>query len=447
MKTLALVRRSVPALFKGKIAQGSLGTLLLKAGNAALGVLVAAVFARFLGAEGYGIYAIAMAWVSLLTIAAGLGLPQLLVREVSAGIARGRYGEARGILRWSTLAAVSTALALAATLALGAYWTWRTQGSAQALALVFAATLIPLNVLNQLRQSSLRALGNVFLAQLPEMALQPLLSVSAFLAIVYVVRLDPAPTTAILSAFSAAFIGLAVGSWLLLRLAPRPLRSTHPEYHANRWLSSALPLAALSAMQVIVVNTDVVMLGWLADEGAAGVYRVSSRLAELVAFAAAAISMPLAPRVAELYSTGDRAAVQNLMTRTARWSFAVGLLAVAVYALFGDRFLQVFGDEFSGGLSVLVVLSVARLITAFTGPVGLYLTMMGHEREAVKAIFFAMLANIALNFALIPAYGAIGAAIATGITLLLWVVLLSAVLTRKTGLRANIFPVRSETFG
>ena len=75
------------------------GTFVLRVAASGLAFLTSVVLARLLGAEGYGVYAYAMALVTLLGVPATLGLPPLMVREVAACRARLAWGEMRGLLR------------------------------------------------------------------------------------------------------------------------------------------------------------------------------------------------------------------------------------------------------------------------------------------------------------------------------------------------------------
>ena len=50
--------------------------------------------------------------------------------------------------------------------------------------------------------------------------------------------------------------------------------------------------------------------------------------------------------------------------------------------------------------------------------------MTGHERDTVKGMSIAMLANVVMNFILIPQYGMVGAATATAISYAIWNVIL-----------------------
>ena len=64
-----------------QLVHGGAANALLIAINRLLVLAVGVLLARGLGAEAYGIYAYAFAWLTLLTVFAQFGMPVLLLRE------------------------------------------------------------------------------------------------------------------------------------------------------------------------------------------------------------------------------------------------------------------------------------------------------------------------------------------------------------------------------
>jgi O-antigen/teichoic acid export membrane protein len=86
--------------------------------------------------------------------------------------------------------------------------------------------------------------------------------------------------------------------------------------------------------------------------------------------------------------------------------------------MFSSQIMSVFGSEFTSGWLVLVVLSAVHLIGYSAGGalVGHVLQMSGKQDiELINSAVMVTL-NIVLNFLLIPIYGILGAAIATGVS-------------------------------
>jgi len=79
-----------PGSLRFRLAWEALGSFALKATNALVGFLTTVLLARMLGAQGYGIYAYALSLITLLALPVAAGLPKLLIRETSQGLAQGR---------------------------------------------------------------------------------------------------------------------------------------------------------------------------------------------------------------------------------------------------------------------------------------------------------------------------------------------------------------------
>jgi ABC-type sugar transport system permease subunit len=75
------------AVLRSRLAREAFWTVVLKSANTLLGFVTTVLLARLLGAEGYGIYAYALALVSLLAMPAHAGLPNLVLRETARGMA------------------------------------------------------------------------------------------------------------------------------------------------------------------------------------------------------------------------------------------------------------------------------------------------------------------------------------------------------------------------
>ena len=98
---------------------------------------------------------------------------------------------------------------------------------------------------------------------------------------------------------------------------------------------------------------------------------------------------------------------------------AVGVSAPLIAGLlfFPEEVLSLFGKNYNDGKLALMILAGAQFINISTGLVGPLLNMSGHHVFMMWLSVVTLVANIALNFALIPTYGIIGAALATGVTL------------------------------
>lgn len=423
------------------LRRGASASFLIKVASTGLAFVTGIFLARTLGPSDYGIYAYAMAVVTLLVVPAGLGLPPLIVRQVAAYRAAGEWGLLRGLLRRANqvAAATVTVLVLAATLVA---WLLASQLPDQGLPTFLAAlAMIPLLAFAGLRTAALQGLHHVVLAQLPESLLRPGLFLGLAMALYLMLgaaAFDPLwAMSAHAGATAAAF---AVGAWLLARRRPAPIRRARPRYRTGDWLASAWPLLLVGGAHIVNVQVDLLMLGLFTSAHDVGVYRVASRGAEVVLFVLIAANLTAAPVFSNLYHRHERAELQRVVTLTARMVLAFALPVAAMLMLWGEPLLGLlFGQAYVGGAVALAILAAGQLVNAGLGPVGTLLNMTGHERDSARAAAIAVVANIALNASLIPIWGINGAAAATGASIALWNVLMALAVRHRLRLEVTAF--------
>ncbi len=66
------------------------------------------------------------------------------------------------------------------------------------------------------------------------------------------------------------------------------------------------------------------------------------------------------------------------------------------------------------------------------------LNMSGHQHESAKIMFICALGNVALLAVLVPAFGALGGAISTSVTLAAWAGLMALAVFRRINIIAAI---------
>src|SRR5688572_21812701 len=92
---------------------------------------------------------------------------------------------------------------------------------------------------------------------------------------------------------------------------------------------------------------------------------------------------------------------------------------LAVFLAAPEFVMNAFRREFdAAGSSAFQILSIGQFINVATGSVGVLLVMSGHEREYRNVQILAACVALALSFALIPSHGAVGAAIAAAVAVI-----------------------------
>jgi len=206
------------------------------------------------------------------------------------------------------------------------------------------------------------------------------------------------------------------------RLAPS--RNIDTNLSSRQILKVSLPFFAASALNVVMAQADILMLGSLADSKEVGIYLVAG------------------PMIAELYYGEKTEQLKRLMKQL------VYLLAVSMFPIFillvtlGKVILEFFGTEFMAGYWTLVILAISVTSVAFFGLSGLLLSMTGHQGKMSWFAFYAMLLNVGLNLFMIPLFGSFGAALATLASTLLWNILAAIYIYRRFGYTVSLLKLK-----
>ena len=177
------------------------------------------------------------------------------------------------------------------------------------------------------------------------------------------------------------------------------------------------------------------MLAALRESESADVYQAAARGAELVAFSLMIVNLTIQPIISRLHASGDLARLQRVVTNGARAALALSLPIALVLVVFAKSILvDIFGPDFARGANCLGILCIAQIASGFVGSVDQILNMTGHERDTAIGMFIGAGTNIMLNAALIPMWDIEGAAIATGLSLVLWKLFLAIRVNRRLGI-------------
>lgn len=423
-----------------QFTSGAVGSLLLQVASTLLRLLTSMILARWLGADGLGVYTFAFSVATILSIPTSLGMPKLVLRQVSRYHAAGQTGLLRGLLTRAN----QTVLMLFAAVGVIAVSTLVMVSDRiepqQYTTLLWAFLLVPILAASQLRQATLKGLRRVVLGQLPELLIQPIVTVGLLCMVFVFARSELTATAAMIVNCAAAATAFVVGAALLLRELPPDFRTTHPQYDMSGWTQSLAPLSLIALVTMFSGQTHLVTLGVFSSKADVGIFRVALSISALAVLGLAAINAALAPYAARLYHQQDIRKLQELVTLASRAMLAMAALSTLVFVFFGEWLIvQLYGAEFRAAYVPLVILCAGQLVNAGAGSVGLLLNMTGHETRALRVLTLTVGLDLICTGTLVYFFGVLGAAIGTTITLIVMNVLLSWNVWKSVGINSTAF--------
>ena len=279
---------------------------------------------------------------------------------------------------------------------------------------------------------------------MPDVLLRPMFySALLFIASLWFVPMTPALAMAL--GVLAAAIALIVALYMLHWSMPEEAAAAAAVVDARGWWSSALPMALTEGMRLLQSHLLILLLGVMVAMSEVGLYRVASSVMLLIAMPISLFNVVSMPVIARLYANGERQRLARMLGLVSA-GMTAGVIVLSLPFLLAGQYLlaTVFGPEFGGASGVLVILCLGVILNALFGANAALLNMAGHQSRVTRAALFALILLVASAPPLIAAFGIVGAAAASVISLATWNVLMwrdaMTLLSHDTSLFALVRP-------
>lgn len=198
---------------------------------------------------------------------------------------------------------------------------------------------------------------------------------------------------------------------------PEPLNLHHIAAHLRASGSRGWRGALIGILADVNSKTDILVLGLLLPDKIVGIYALGAMFSDGLRMVLAAIQSVVNPSIATYIAQNDRKAFDALWRNVARTSRPLALL-ITVFATLFLIYLApgILGaEDVTTSTTVFIVIALASVLAAPAIVLNQSFTQGGNPER--QTIFLATLAaiNLILNLILIPIFGPVGAAIATGI--------------------------------
>jgi O-antigen/teichoic acid export membrane protein len=177
-----------------------------------------------------------------------------------------------------------------------------------------------------------------------------------------------------------------------------------------------------SGSMILIGKLDSQMVAALAGYAANAIYTTSFYMATVIEIPKRAISQTSATLIARAFATHDVNDVRTIYQKSALNQYIIGaLLLIGIWANLDNIFtLMPKGDVFGAGAGVVVWVGLAKLLDMAFGPNSEVIVMSRYYWFNMVTLILLAALVIVSNLYLIPAYGIIGAAYATAISLTLF---------------------------
>ncbi len=167
-------------------------------------------------------------------------------------------------------------------------------------------------------------------------------------------------------------------------------------------------------------KTDQLIIGYMYGTSAVAIYSVGSQIVNAYSPLGFAVSSVFMPKVSELWHANrDKAAISELFVRVSRVALYPLLAVLLGFIVFGQDFIRLWAGDGYRAAYWVAVLEMVPFTIDVSQNIGLtILQVMNRYGFRAKMYLVAAILNIGLTAALAQQFGVVGAAVASGIAML-----------------------------
>ena len=381
-----------------------------------LGYITTIVITRTVGPAVFGIFNLANTITSMTQIFSNAGLGQGLLRFVAFYKGRADIPRLKGAIIFSTRVSLFLSLLFGAVMFylsdLIAVRFFHNPDVGFAIRILMIS--LPFLTLGDLWLRSIQSLQIIKYQVYTQKIYQP---IAKLISLVVLFLLGLKLSGILAASIISVLVGFSFSFYYLLKIFPIHKKLPAPVYEKKEIINFSLPLSLTQFLDFIILSINILMLGYFKTAADVGIYAAVAKLGGLVVLPLVSFNNIFAPMISEFYSRNEMNKLEDLFKIVTKWIFTLSLPVFLIFILFARPIMGIFGQSFVIGTAALIIFGAGQLINAGTGSVGIILTMTGRPKINLLNSIALCVLNIILNYLLIPQYGIIGAAFATGLSI------------------------------
>ncbi|WP_041843852.1 flippase [Thermotoga sp. RQ7] len=374
-----------------------------------LGFALQVMFARFLGADLYGLYALGLTVTNVGVLFSVLGMSSGAVRFLGEYLGKQEFGKVKALLKiiFSTSVLISIASSVLLVVFRKQLASVFNEPRLEGILLWFSFVLALYTIMNVL-VGVFQGFKKPALFTFYKEVLERILRMAVF-GVLYLLGLKLTGAVLATVVSTAVVVGFLLFN---LRKILRPIQDVQNDsINAREFFSYSLSMLFVGFTYFLMGQVNQLILGIFSDSRSVGLYAVSNTVSQLLVFFLGSFNMIFAPIISELYHTNQRETLSNMYSNLTRWIVSLTVPLFLWIITFPEEILSIFGKDYTQAKNALILLSVGQLVNAAVGSNGLLLSMTKYQKyEMLNGILVASL-NIVLNILLVPRYGVLGSAV------------------------------------
>ena len=373
--------------------------------------------ANLLGPVSLGVYAQALALLSLVNLLANLAVGQSLITSLSAAHARRDEAESLRILAYFikvgfTVSLVEAAVGLGAGVFLGSVVLDDPEIGYLARVLFISPPLLVVFNMVVLALQSTRQLLRLTLLENGALIGTALLNVSAVVlgygveGLLFTVAFAPLLTSAaalLVYRSTAARVDGLPGLGSILRAAP--------SVPYSRYFAFSVLVSADKNLSNLIAQTPILLLARLASDSQVAYFKVAYNLMNFLAVPLAPISRNLYAKLSEIMARRGPEALGSSLLQVSLGAGAISTVATAAMLLASPFILMIYRPEYMAAQAVMYALGLRFVLLGFGVGLGPVYQVLGRMKLALATKVVPGIIMVGAGLLLIGSQGAVGAAL------------------------------------
>ena len=366
----------------------------------ALRTFVLIYAARALGVAGWGALSYAISIAAFFTIFSDFGINSLITREVSRNHPeRNAYISTAFYMKLFIISALGfISIFLASRI---------TNIEEAAMLMPIVALVVGFDVLRDLGSAIARGLEKMKIESVNTIVTNMVIAGAGF----FVLFRNPTSANLMLS----YVLGIGIGLAFMIVSLRKDIAGVMNKFRFDlviRIISTSWPMGIMGLMGIIMINTDIVMIGWMSGVLDVGLYSAGQKVTQLLYLIPTLLASAFFPLLAK--SVGDDGKFRSLFEQALSIIFMVAFPLAVGGAILGRPIIDLlYGSEYAAALPSFVILMLS-MVAAFPS-VLIANAIFAHDKQKGFLIYalVGVFGNIILDLILIPIWGITGAAAAT----------------------------------
>jgi O-antigen/teichoic acid export membrane protein len=406
------------------------------------------IIARTFEPSAYGLFSLAVIFVSVFSTIAALGMDSGILRFISLYRGKKEIDKSRYIFRFSFKVVFLSSILFGILLLLFSKFIAVEifKNESLSLLLQYAGLFMPALSLIGIFLSALKAYEKIgwysFLLNILVLFLQ--------LTILIILLLFKAGENSIIFSYllgytGVFFISILVCKYQIPEIFSKSILTSKEKLNVRKeFFSYSLPIVFSGLSIILFTSIDSFFIGYFLDAGEVGIYNAAIPIAALLLVIPGLFTQLFFPLITKEFSKGNKEVIEQLSKQVSKWIFTLNLPFFILFILFPGAIINIlFGAEYLAAENAFRFLSIGVFFySSFSIISENLLSMAGKSKTILFNTLVSIILNITLSIVLTPKLGIEGAAISTMVAY----ICIGALNLIQSARKVKIIPIRRKMF-